>query len=207
MEIEKKEKDIVIELDKKFENTVDFSFLRNEILKTTDIFFLTKTENQKKVFEKICQQFYLIKAAGGIVSNKSGSILFIFRNGVWDLPKGHVEKNETEEETALREVEEETGLKNSQLVIMPPSVFAQDQNIKYSNAIYTYHTYFMNNRLELKQTAWYLMEICDKNVIFYPQIEEGITLVKWIRKEDIPNILEKTYPSIKNMLEKVLEKN
>ena len=42
--------------------------------------------------------------------NESGEFLIIKRNGVWDLPKGKLEKGEDFETAALREVEEETGL-------------------------------------------------------------------------------------------------
>ena len=45
-------------------------------------------------------------AAGGKVHNNKNEILFIFRNGKWDLPKGKAEAKETINQTALREVEE-----------------------------------------------------------------------------------------------------
>ncbi|MBK9671561.1 MAG: NUDIX domain-containing protein [Bacteroidetes bacterium] len=51
-----------------------------------------------------------IEAAGGIVKNKQGQLLFIFRHGKWDLPKGKIEKGENEQDAALREVEEECGI-------------------------------------------------------------------------------------------------
>ena len=51
-----------------------------------------------------------------MVYNDKGEILFIFRNGKWDLPKGGTEKNETMEETAMREVEEETGVNGLSIV-------------------------------------------------------------------------------------------
>lgn len=50
------------------------------------------------------------KACGAVIEN-DGKILMIFQNnGFWGFPKGHVEKNETEAETAVREIFEETGL-------------------------------------------------------------------------------------------------
>ena len=49
-------------------------------------------------------------AGGGKVYNPKNEILFIFRNGKWDLPKGKAEAKETINLTALREVEEETGI-------------------------------------------------------------------------------------------------
>lgn len=51
------------------------------------------------------------KACGGVIV-KGGKVLMVLQdNGVFAFPKGHVEEGETEEETALREILEETGLK------------------------------------------------------------------------------------------------
>ena len=56
----------------------------------------------------------LVQAAGGLVRNNKGKMLFIFRKNKWDLPKGKVDKGETLENGAMREVEEETGVKKLQ---------------------------------------------------------------------------------------------
>ncbi|MEX0639350.1 MAG: NUDIX domain-containing protein, partial [Balneolaceae bacterium] len=55
----------------------------------------------------------IVEAGGGVVCrNHSGSIqvLLIYRNGVWDLPKGKLEEDESIAECAAREVAEETGI-------------------------------------------------------------------------------------------------
>ena len=52
-----------------------------------------------------------VNAGGGLVTNDRGEFLLIRRSGLWDLPKGHQDPGEPIEMTALREVEEETGLK------------------------------------------------------------------------------------------------
>ena len=62
-------------------------------------------------FNTFCRNFITIYAAGGIVYNNSQQILMIFRNNFWDLPKGKLELNEKIEDCAIREVEEETGVK------------------------------------------------------------------------------------------------
>jgi bis(5'-nucleosidyl)-tetraphosphatase len=56
------------------------------------------------------------KSCGAVVFRKEGSeLLFLVirhkNGGHWGFPKGHVEEEETEHETALREIQEETGLK------------------------------------------------------------------------------------------------
>ncbi|MCI6435465.1 MAG: NUDIX domain-containing protein [Clostridiales bacterium] len=54
------------------------------------------------------------KSCGAIVyTNVNGERLYLVEQmlgGHWGVPKGHVEENETEEETALREIKEEVGL-------------------------------------------------------------------------------------------------
>lgn len=54
-----------------------------------------------------------VRAAGGIVTAPDGTMLLILRNGRWDLAKGKVEPGETLLQAALREVQEETGIKAS----------------------------------------------------------------------------------------------
>ena len=60
------------------------------------------------------------KSCGTIVFLKENSIpkflLLHYAGGHWDFPKGHVEKGETEEATALRELEEETGISRVRIV-------------------------------------------------------------------------------------------
>jgi 8-oxo-dGTP pyrophosphatase MutT (NUDIX family) len=63
------------------------------------------------------------KAGGGLVYNTKGEILFIFRNGKWDLPKGGIEKNEKIKQTAVREVEEETGVTGLEVVEKLPKTY------------------------------------------------------------------------------------
>ena len=64
---------------------------------------------KKKLWEHFLKRFPLIQAAGGVVQHANSKILFIYRNNLWDMPKGRVEKNEIITDGALREVMEETG--------------------------------------------------------------------------------------------------
>ncbi len=50
------------------------------------------------------------KSCGSIVIKDNKVLLVKHKAGHWDFPKGHVEKGETEEETAIREVKEETNI-------------------------------------------------------------------------------------------------
>ena len=187
-------------------------FLTNQVQKETDfkLFLLESVDIKKlivKIFQNKIQKTFLYhpdeklimktlraklpveKAGGGLVYNKDGDVLFIFRNGKWDLPKGGTEKNETIEETAMREVEEETGVTNLTL------------KKKIGE---TYHTYDEFGKHILKTTHWYYM-VCPAAQNLVPQTEEDITETKWISTKDIKEPVANTYPSIKDILAKFFD--
>ena len=122
----------------------------------------------------------LIKAAGGLVQN-NGYFLWIYRNNIWDLPKGKIEENESITDAALREVKEECGLKG----ILEIS----------HKIIVTHHTYQLRDVKILKETHWFFMNfVGEPNTI--PQLEEGITEVSWKSKNDSIKLAQGSYPSI-----------
>ena len=133
------------------------------------------------IFKK---KFPEIIAAGGKVINNKSEILFIYRNKKWDLPKGKVEKNEIISETALREVEEETGIKN--LSIIKPLEK-------------TYHIFKRGGKNYLKTTYWFEMK-SDFNGKYKPQKKEGITRVEWIGIENLSSVLPKSYANIRLLI-------
>ena len=133
------------------------------------------------LFLNFSKNFKVIEAAGGVVHNSKGELLFMFRNGIWDLPKGKMEKNETIEEAAIREVEEECGIKNLQLERLLDK---------------TYHIYNMSHEYIFKITYWFLMR-SDFKGDFKPQIEEGITKVEWVSQQNLTNVLANSFANIK----------
>ena len=144
-------------------------------------------DHLKKEFFK---QFEVIEAAGGIVQNDLKQILFIYRLNKWDLPKGKVEKGENFEQTALREVEEETGVTHLQL----------------KNKIgCTFHTYNAFGKHFIKTTHWYHMT-CSGEQLLVPQTEEHITALHWINTKDMAKPLENTYASIRDIVAMFIEK-
>lgn len=145
---------------------------------------LLTSQNLKKDWQHFLSNLKVIKAAGGLVINDERSVLFIHRNGIWDLPKGWIEKNESKKTAAIREVEEECGIRK--LVIL-------------KKLITTYHIYAYNG-LKLKETHWYLMHSSFKKELT-PQTEEGIDKVAFIKKSDINNIYKNTYANIKLVYE------
>ncbi|MEZ4740683.1 MAG: NUDIX domain-containing protein [Flavobacteriales bacterium] len=121
-----------------------------------------------------------VLAAGGLVVDEEGRLLTIKRLGVWDLPKGKVEKKEVVEDAAVREVQEECGLKKVQLVRPVTS---------------TWHTYERKGRQELKRTDWFLMQASASEDLV-PQSDEGIEEVRWIDRAELTAVLENTYSSL-----------
>ncbi|OYD44990.1 orotate phosphoribosyltransferase [Sphingobacterium cellulitidis] len=141
----------------------------------------------RKVFKKILSTTRIIKAAGGLVTNGNGEYLFIHRLGKWDLPKGKVEEGEKMKDAALREVEEECGIKVDYLG---------------KKIATTYHTYYMRNKFVLKQTKWYNMGV-NKIPKLTPQLEEDIDQAEWLKASDLKKVKDNTYPLILEIVDTI----
>lgn len=142
-------------------------------------------KNEEKLLKKFLKKAPNVVAGGGKVYNDKGKVLFIFRNGKWDLPKGKIEKKESIEETAIREVEEETGVKGLE-IIKPLET--------------TYHIFKRRGRYRIKITYWFEMKTSFDGKL-YPQEKEGITKVKWLGKKKIKKALKNSYANIKILVE------
>ncbi|REC52621.1 MULTISPECIES: NUDIX hydrolase [Chryseobacterium] len=158
---------------------IALDLLENTSVKELNVF----GENIDEIWAEFQKLFRIIEAAGGIVNNPDGEILFIKRLGKWDLPKGKMEKGESREESAVREIEEETGLSNVELV-------------RFINT--TYHIYIERNGDKvLKCTHWFEMNF-DGEDTSKPQIEEGITEVAWKNTTQIEDeVFPSTFKNIK----------
>lgn len=144
------------------------------------IYIPTDGRQEEEIYRRLCSEFREVNAAGGLVSNRRGDYLLIRRDGLWDLPKGHQEPGEDIRTTALREVQEETGV----------------DNLKLRKLIcITDHCYFRNNMWHLKHTWWYDM-LYNEPVELVPQKEEDITEAAWVARSSLPPFLKNTYPSI-----------
>lgn len=137
------------------------------------------------LLDKMKEKLPLVIAAGGYVVNDKKQILFIFRNGKWDLPKGKVDKGESIEEAAIREVKEETGVKKLK--------------IKSLRQI-TYHLFKRNGVLKLKETHWYNMKTVYDGKL-KPQLDEGINEVVWKSREEADEALTNSYRNIADLFE------
>lgn len=133
------------------------------------------------LLEHIKSGYTIIEAAGGLVRRNDGKLLAIFRRGKWDLPKGKVEKGEFYQQAALREVKEECGLSNIEIIKKLPD---------------TYHIYEEKETKILKRTIWYEMLLTgDEQPI--PQAEEDITEIRWFDYPTISEVMKNTYESLK----------
>lgn len=132
----------------------------------------------------------VIEAGGGLVHTENGTVLLIYRNGKWDLPKGKLDEGEATDAAAVREVQEETGLEQLQLEA-PLTV--------------TYHTYYQDNVLILKESHWYLMKSPEQKEMV-PQLEEGIEKCEWVKLDALAPYLENTHPSIIDVLQCSIKK-
>lgn len=140
--------------------------------------------NEDELLESFLKLLPNVIAGGGKVFNSKGHVLFIYRNGKWDLPKGKAEANETIDQTALREVEEETGIRD--LSICKPLEI-------------TYHIFKRNNKILLKKTYWFEMYSSYEGD-FKPQEKEGITKVKWIDPKKLKKVKKNIYANIDQLL-------
>lgn len=150
-----------------------------EVKKLKKLKSLTLVADKKKqLIHYLKDQFKIVRAAGGLVI-KDGKILMIYRMGVWDLPKGKLEKKEKVKEGALREVEEECNITVEILEKLPK----------------TWHSYAFKGKKILKKTSWYLMS-CSDDSLMKPQAEEFIEKVSWMTPEEVLEVLPKAYTSI-----------
>lgn len=146
------------------------------------------TKDKKALKDFVKSRFLIIKAAGGIVTKKE-KILMIFRLGKWDFPKGKLDKGESPEECAIREVEEECNIK-----------------VRLGAHLYnTWHTYTQNRKSILKKTYWYAMESVNDSGM-KPQAEEGIVDISWFAEQEAKTALINSYPSMRYLFKQFLKR-
>lgn len=141
------------------------------------------TSDEDSCYAEICANFKNVNAAGGLVANRRGDYLLIRRNDLWDLPKGHQEADEDIKITAMREVQEETGVEELELGEL---------------ICVTDHCYLRNDIWHLKHTYWFQMTYTNM-LDLTPQREEDISRAAWVAKSSLPAYLKNTYPSIREV--------
>ncbi len=145
---------------------------------------IIRADNVVQLWKDFRSLYSYIRAGGGLVINPFGKVLLIFRRGVWDLPKGKQDPGETLAQTALREVQEETGLSDLKLIE------------KLNNG---YHCYLMSKQRTLKRTRWYLMMTQSPDQLVL-QKEEGILDAAWFDPRELPKLRMPMYNNIRDVL-------
>lgn len=155
-------------------------YMKGRKLKKLDSITVTVNDH-KSVKHFVKSKFKIIEAAGGVVRNDD-KVLLIYRLGVWDLPKGKLEKKEDIADGALREVEEECNVE----VELREKICS------------TWHTYTRNGKRILKKTTWYAMN-CINDSKMKPQVEEDIEEVRWMNPREVRSAMYNSYPSIRHV--------
>lgn len=141
-------------------------------------------EKPKKSFKDFFSDYKKIKAAGGIVQRED-KYLVIKRKGLWDIPKGRIDKGEETEVACVREIMEECGIKGHQIT---------------EPLTETYHTMKWNGKKAIKRTFWFMLTY-DGPEETRPEKKEGITKAKWMSREKMLSIRSNTYGSINEVLD------
>lgn len=137
--------------------------------------------NHEEILKNFTKTIPLVVAAGGVVTNEAGKVLFIYRKDKWDLPKGRLDKGESIRDCALREVIEETGV----------------QDLKIENFLRTtYHIFKNSGTYKLKEVHWFAMKT-DYEGELVGEASEGIVKVKWKGPRKIKKALQNSYANIK----------
>jgi len=139
----------------------------------------------KEITEKIKSMYKVVKAAGGVVL-KNNQWLLMYRRKVWDLPKGKLDRDERSRKAAVREIEEETGVK---------------ARIK-GKICTTWHTYTLQNSRILKRTKWYVLE-CVNDSKMAPQTEEDIEKLEWMAYPEVQQVLINSFSSIRYVADRL----
>ena len=144
----------------------------------------------EECFERFVTQMPIVRAAGGLVESDAGDVLVITRKGWRDLPKGHIDEGEEPEEAAIREVQEETGLQEVEII---------------APLCTTRHFHRAYGHWEVKQTEWYLMHAPGEEPVLYPEEGESISAAEWLRGRRLWQAVEESYSTIKIVFEEFLK--
>ena len=171
-------------IDADDDTDLKFHYQRLIVDPNVDTLIFNTKNSKTELFTRFASLFKNVAAAGGLIYDEYDRLLMIYRYHRWDLPKGRIEKGENARLAAIRESEEETGIRNIQVEDKLPC---------------TYHMFNHFNDTILKTTFWYKMSaLADQDL--KPQLEEHIEKVCWMDKKQLNEALRNTYPSILELL-------
>lgn len=147
-----------------------------------------RNKNSEQLWNWFRDRYTFVQAAGGAVTDENGRLLAMHRRGMWDLPKGKVDKGEAIPDAAVREVMEECGLKQVGIV-------GANGSGSQAPIAETWHTYEHKGEDVLKRTDWFLMRSSSKEDLI-AEVEEGISEVKWMTDDEVVEMRRVTYPTL-----------
>jgi 8-oxo-dGTP pyrophosphatase MutT (NUDIX family) len=146
--------------------------------------FLEPKPEPKKQYERTAGFIIFRKTDQGI------KFLLMYKGGsYWNFPKGHLESGETDLEAAFREVYEETGLKKSDLKIIPEFRTYERFSFKTDTKIIT------------KNIVLYLAETKKANIYVDPNEHYGFA---WFLYKEATKIIGPKYVGIKKALRQAM---
>ena len=163
------------------------AFSKKKVRKLDSVTFLV--DNRRATVDAVKQQYKILRAAGGVVK-KENKVLLIYRLGKWDLPKGKLEGKEKPLAGGVREVVEECNV----------------QVVAHQKICHTWHTYNRNRKKILKKTYWFAMDCTDDSAM-RGQLEEDITDVRWMTRDEARQALYNSYFSIRYVLRRYYEQD
>tara|TARA_B100001996_G_scaffold381221_1_gene370218 strand:- start:1861 stop:2292 length:432 start_codon:yes stop_codon:yes gene_type:complete len=130
-----------------------------------------------------------VDCAGGIIINDNKEAVVVNQNhNSWSLPKGHVDDGETILEAAIREIYEETGIKNPQLV-KPLGSFGR----------YRIGLDGLDDKSEYKTIYVFLFSSLKKTL---KPIDKNNPIAKWVPYDEVPKLL--THKNDRNFFKKCI---
>lgn len=136
-------------------------------------------------------------SAGGIVFRRNGEVKILLIKdsyGRWALPKGLIEKDESSEDAALREIREETGLKELKIIELLGEVkyfYKLKTDRRTKGASSDYEGIF-------KIVKFFLVEAVDEKLKISWEIKDA----KWFKTDEALNKIE--YKNTKDIMEKAV---
>ena len=131
------------------------------------------------------------KTAGAVILNPDGDVAVVSQQGIsWSLPKGHIEKDESPMDAALREIKEETGLTN---------VHCVKELGTYERYKISHYPGEADDTTELKHITIFLFTTPQTNL---RPVDPGNPEARWVPKDQVADLL--THPKDKEFFTSII---
>jgi len=134
----------------------------------------------------------VVSSGGVIFRNANGDfeVALVSRRNIWCLPKGLIEENETAEEAALREVQEETGLKGEIVSKIGEVSYSFFRKQRYFKTVHFYLLRFVGGSMEAHDSEM-------ERVKWFP-IADAIKVLTYVNEKKIMNKASEILKNLSN---------